>query len=303
MPFLRIVARKCLGAALRRLTALRLASLLSGIVISVAATAHGQVPANSCASCHADLVKGFADTPHGAASPAHAGSGITCASCHGDGKAHADSNGDITQIKNPSRFTAQQADALCQTCHSGRHPDFARSAHAKANIGCVSCHSVHAGKAGKLLKAAQPALCYQCHAGVKSQFSEPVHHKLSEGGMSCTSCHDPHGVLQPQLESAIARRNSTCLKCHTSLAGPFKYQHGAVRQEGCTACHTPHGGANPKLMKQAKINTICLECHMPAATVSDTQVNAAHTPSSATPCTDCHSSIHGSNHDRYFSAK
>jgi DmsE family decaheme c-type cytochrome len=268
----------------------------------MAAIARGQPPANSCATCHADLVKGFADTPHGTAAAAHAGSGITCANCHGDGKAHAESNGDITQIKNPARFTAQQADALCQTCHAAQHPDFARSAHARANIGCVSCHSVHAGKAGKLLKASQPALCYQCHAGVKSQFSEPVHHNVGEGAMSCTSCHDPHVVSEPQLEAFIARQNSTCFKCHTKRAGPFKYQHGAIRQVGCTACHAPHGSVNPKLLNQAEVNTICLECHLPAATVSDARVNAAHTPSSTTACTECHSSIHGSNHDQYFGA-
>lgn len=101
---------------------------------------------------------------------------------------------------------------------------------------------------------------------------------------------------------APANSAATCLKCHTKFAGPFRYQHGAILQEGCTACHTPHGSANPKLLIHAKVNTICLECHLPAATVSDARVNAAHTPVSTTPCIECHSSIHGSNHDRYFTA-
>lgn len=289
------------GAAQAKLRALLLCMLLAVIGLFATASTEGQTSSNTCASCHADLVKQLGGSPHGALA-AHADGGVACSTCHGDGKAHAGNNGDITLIQNPARLTARQVDSLCLNCHAGRHPGFARSAHATANVGCVSCHSIHEGKAGKLLKAPQPALCYQCHSAVKSQFAEPVHHKLDEGTMACTACHNPHEASEPRVQASIARQDSTCLKCHTNQAGPFKFVHGAIRQEGCTACHSPHGGKNPKLLKQARINTICLECHLPVATVSDAEVNAAHVPNSAKPCTDCHTAIHGSNHDRRFIA-
>jgi DmsE family decaheme c-type cytochrome len=269
------------------------AILPAGVVV------HAQANTASCGHCHTDIAKANGTSPHGKTS-AHHPSGIACESCHGDGKAHAGSNGDVSQIQNPARLSAKEVDERCLTCHSARHPDFAQSAHATAGVACTSCHSVHAGKEGKLLRAAEPALCYQCHSSVKADFSQPVHHKVDEGTVTCTACHDPHGTAEARLQSAIAKRSSGCVKCHTDKAGPFTYEHAAVRQAGCTSCHAPHGGSNPKLLILARVNTICLECHLPSATLSNAQTNAAHLPSSATPCTDCHAAIHGSNHDRFF---
>ena len=77
----------------------------------------------------------------------HGGNGVTCENCHGAGKAHVDGGGDITKIFNPAKHSAKEVDEKCLGCHSGAHPDFERSPHAKANVGCISCHSVHAGKA------------------------------------------------------------------------------------------------------------------------------------------------------------
>lgn len=262
--------------------------------------AGAQTPTKSCGSCHADLVKGFAASPHGKSSSGHGAAGIACESCHGDGKAHAQNNGDITLISNPARISPKQVDALCLGCHAARHPDFAQSAHAKGDVACASCHSIHAGKEGKLLKAAQPTLCYGCHSAIKAEFAAPVHHKVDDGPVKCTACHNPHAVLEKQLQGAIEQQVSACFKCHTDLAGPWVYEHRVVKQVGCTACHTPHGGQNPRLLILANVNTICLECHLPSATLDDEQANAAHTPSSKKPCTDCHVSIHGSNHENRF---
>lgn len=274
-----------------------LAALTFFVSISVAAA---QAPVNTCSSCHADLVKRFAASIHGESANGHGAIGIACSTCHGDGKAHAQNNGDITLIANPSRISPQKVNTLCLSCHAARHPSFAQSAHSKGDLSCISCHSIHGGKEGKLLKAAQPALCYQCHGSVKDEFAAPIHHKVDDGPVKCTACHDPHAVLQTQLQASIAQQVSACLKCHTDLAGPWVYEHKVVKQVGCTACHTPHGGRNPKLLILAKVNTICLECHLPSATLGDEQTNAAHTPSSTKPCTDCHVAIHGSNHEDRF---
>jgi predicted CXXCH cytochrome family protein len=72
-------------------------------------------------------------------------------------------------------------------CHSGAHPDFERSPHAKAAVGCTSCHDIHGSKEEKLLKAAQPTLCFQCHTDEKPQFDMPFHHKVNEGWSSAAT--------------------------------------------------------------------------------------------------------------------
>lgn len=262
------------------------------------APAHSQEPSSTCSTCHAEVVKHFSDSSH-SKSAAH-DSVIECESCHGDSKAHTQSNGDATRIVNPAKLSAKEADASCLSCHTAQHPNFARSAHATANVSCTSCHSIHAGKQEKLLKSLQPPLCYQCHAAIEAEFSAPVHHKINDGPTRCTGCHNPHNTFETRLQAGIAQQISTCLKCHTNLAGPWVYEHGAIKQAGCSACHTPHGGKNPKLLNLANVNTVCLQCHLPAATVSNAEVNAAHTPSSTRLCTSCHVSVHGSNHEDRF---
>jgi predicted CXXCH cytochrome family protein len=86
------------------------------------------------------------------------------------------------------------------------------------------------------------------------------------------------------------------------MAGPFVYEHAAVKAEGCTACHFPHGGANPKLLTQANVNTICLQCHSPSLnSMTGQPAVPAHSHSAqGQSCTSCHSNIHGSNESNAF---
>jgi DmsE family decaheme c-type cytochrome len=169
-------------------------------------------------------------------------------------------------------------------------------------VSCIGCHDIHAGKEEDLLKAAQPALCYQCHADIKPQFSMPFHHKVNEGLVLCSDCHDPHGTFERKGLKSATEQDAVCVKCHTETAGPFVYEHAAVKTEGCTACHDPHGGPNPRLLNRADVNTICLQCHFPSthfttlAPLGPSHNQAAQSQS----CTICHASIHGSNTSGVF---
>jgi DmsE family decaheme c-type cytochrome len=261
----------------------------------------GSADASACATCHKEVVKDFANNPHGRPQMP-SGKGVTCENCHGPGNAHEE-GGDVASIFDPDTATAKVVDEKCQACHRRSHANFERSSHGKGNVSCIGCHSVHAAGAPKhLLKLAQPELCYQCHKDVKPQFSMPFRHKVAERLIQCTDCHDAHGADRENERRASSWQFYECTKCHAATSGPFVYAHTAVKAEGCTACHVPHGGANPKLLTQANVNTICLQCHSPSLN-STTGQAAAPSHSHAAQgqsCTSCHSSIHGSNASEVF---
>ncbi|MGP8083849.1 MAG: DmsE family decaheme c-type cytochrome [Terracidiphilus sp.] len=256
------------------------------------------VGSETCATCHDEVSKKFAENPHNKIALQHGKTGATCESCHGAGKAHVEGGGDITKIFDPAKATPKEASANCLGCHAGAHPNFDRSPHAKAGVSCISCHDIHAGKEEPLLKASQPTLCFQCHNDVKPFFDMPFHHKVNEGLVKCGDCHDAHGTFGNNNVKSTADQNAICTKCHMENRGPFVYEHPAVKAEGCLACHTPHGSQNARLLNMPTINTLCNQCHSPVAAGTVHGVNAGS--AELQPCIDCHTMIHGSNIDPYF---
>jgi DmsE family decaheme c-type cytochrome len=279
---------------------------------AMAAPAPGDKPANgrtaqsgefvgseTCATCHEEVSKNFAGNPHTKIAEMHGKSGVTCEGCHGPGKAHVDGGGDTTKIFDPAKASTKEVDEKCLSCHAGAHPNFERSPHAKANVGCTSCHSVHkSADKEQLLKASQPALCFQCHNDTKPQFEMPFHHKVNEGAVSCSDCHDPHGTFGNNNLKSTADQNAICTKCHTETRGPFVYEHAAVKAEGCMGCHTPHGSQNARLLNMASINTLCNQCHSRVANATVHGMGAGS--DELAPCTSCHTYIHGSNMNAAF---
>ncbi len=310
---------RLIGAVPGRLPGLQafLMLLLCVGMLSVAANAapaHGAKQANvqasqgpsgdyvgtdTCATCHEEAAKGFASNPHTKIAMMHGKSGVTCEGCHGPGKAHVDAGGDASKIFNPAKATAKEVDERCLSCHAGTHPNFERSPHPKAGVGCTGCHSIHAAKTEEsLLKAPQPQLCYQCHTDVKPSFSMPFHHRVNEGLVKCSDCHDTHGTFQNTNLRNTADQNMICTKCHTETRGPFVFEHAAVKAEGCTACHTPHGSQNARLLNMPNIATLCNQCHSPVSAGTVHGVGAGSITS--TPCISCHTMIHGSNLSQAF---
>lgn len=256
------------------------------------------VGTDTCATCHEEVSKGFATNPHSKMALMPGSKGVTCENCHGAGSEHVAGGGDTTKIFNPAKATTEQVDAKCLSCHTSAHPNFTRSPHAKAGVGCTSCHSIHASKEETLLKASQPALCYQCHADQKAQFNMPIHHKVNEGLVKCSDCHDVHGTFSNNNLKSTADQNAVCTKCHTDVRGPFVFEHAPVKAEGCMACHTPHGSQNPRLLNMPSVATLCNQCHSPVATGTVHGIDAGST--TVTPCVTCHTFIHGSNASQAF---
>jgi DmsE family decaheme c-type cytochrome len=262
------------------------------------------VGSETCETCHADINKKFAENPHSRLAMLHGGKGVTCEACHGPGRAHVESGGDVASLFKFTKAAPKEVDEKCLECHAGKHPDFDRSAHGEAGVSCIGCHSVHKFESeASLLKVSQPKLCYTCHTDIKPAFAQPFHHKVDEGLISCSDCHDPHGTFKDKgLHSSVAG-DAVCVKCHTETAGPFVYEHPPIKTEGCMMCHFPHGSPNPRLLTRSNVNSLCLQCHTASMnfTAPGTPTGPTHNQANQyQACTVCHTQIHGSNTDSVF---
>lgn len=269
------------------------------------------VGAEVCKTCHEDtptkgFYKSFEDSRHFVTTldtkkgPQWHG----CESCHGPGKEHVDGGGDKSKIFTFKDASAKEISGRCLTCHNygEEHSNFARSAHLQNNVSCIDCHSPHHAKEGQFqMKEKAPQLCYGCHQEVKQQFNRPFRHRVNEGLVQCNDCHNPHGGFLNRALRATSAQDTGCFKCHSDKAGPYVYEHAAVKIEGCVGCHTPHGSSNPRLLNRAHVNLLCLDCHSFSADEGSPAIPTFHNQAQKyQACTLCHTAIHGSNSSRVF---
>jgi DmsE family decaheme c-type cytochrome len=266
------------------------------------------VGSQTCQMCHEDIYNAIEKSPHAVVgkSTRWGRQDQTCEACHGPGSIHVETLA-ATDIKDPAKLPAMEADRICLKCHLNQPTQVGRirSSHARDQVSCVACHSVH--KPGALVvrrMAVVNQLCAGCHTSIWAQFQRPYKHRLPEGAMSCVDCHNPHGSFFPQMQRTFAANEPGCLKCHGDKRGPFAYEHAPVRVEGCTACHQPHGSANPRMLTRQEVRFVCLECHanLPLPTAPSSVIGGVVPPSFhdlRTPryqnCTTCHVKIHGSH--------
>jgi DmsE family decaheme c-type cytochrome len=265
----------------------------------------------SCKGCHEDMpthgfYKKFEESRHFVTTldtkkgPEFHG----CEACHGPGKAHVEGGGDKTKIFTFKDASAREISERCLKCHQygQEHANFSRSAHLQNDVSCVDCHSPHHPQETQfMMRVAQPKLCYGCHIEIKQQFSRTFHHRVNEGLLQCTDCHNPHGGFLTRQLRASATQDTVCFKCHQDKAGPFVYEHPAVKIEGCVSCHVPHGSSNPRLLKRSQVNLLCLECHSFTVDSSIATVPSFHNQSTKyQACTLCHVFIHGSNSSNVY---
>jgi predicted CXXCH cytochrome family protein len=219
----------------------------------------------------------------------------------------------------------------CETCHEDIYKGFATATHYRLmapgdnakNIGCESCHgagSLHVASGGAprtiINPGKSPETCFQCHLDKRSQFDLPSHHPVLEGKITCSDCHDPHkgSIIANGGEGGgtdLESSNEICTRCHIAQAGPFVFEHEALR-EGCTTCHNPHGSVNARLLI-ARNQTLCLRCHYQQQTANGDIFIGDFAHVSTSPARNflregtcwsagCHEAIHGSQvnpHLRY----
>jgi DmsE family decaheme c-type cytochrome len=129
------------------------------------------------------------------------------------------------------------------------------------------------------------------------QFAQFSHHPVPEHKMACVDCHEPHGTTQESLLLGQTVK-AMCTRCHMEFQGPFVFEHADVT-ETCTNCHQAHGSPNDPLLTAAQ-PFLCMQCHAghlgrgtrsAQGTLSTQEMKAAL----YSRCTDCHSSIHGTD--------
>jgi len=217
-----------------------------------------------------------------------------CEACHGPGKAHVEEGTPETIFTYRSDVPAADKTEKCLDCHSKENKNFVfpGSDHMKGSVACSDCHQSHPemGK-DKLLTKEGYKLCLSCHQEIAPKLALNERHRITEGMVKCTDCHKNHE--QSPRTRLGGFKQETCFKCHTDKQGPFVYEHGAIRVEGCTACHDPHGSINRHMLTHQKTAELCFSCH--------TTVPIWHNRFVAeSVCTNCHSTIHGSNLDSRF---
>lgn len=254
-----------------------------------------------------------------------------CEACHGPGSNHAES-ASAADIQNPARLQPGKADRVCLKCHVNTPTQVGRvmSGHARGQVRCADCHSVHSPEPKNSVWQGMPVLpgavnstpskttlartgtCVKCHTGAWAEFQRPHRHKVPEGAMNCTDCHNPHGGTNRTMQFNAGMNEPGCFKCHTDKRGPFTFEHAPMRTDGCVACHQPHGSANPKMMTRSEVRFQCLECHTNTSAAANAQTAPSGGLGVMPPaihdlrqprfrnCTLCHIKIHGSHVNRDF---
>jgi DnaJ-class molecular chaperone len=160
---------------------------------------------------------------------------LSCETCHGAAKAHADNPTDVKPV-------APRKREFCSLCH---HFDMSRPtgfpqinpvAHNPMKP-CISCHNPHDPKPPTV-----PQECQACHAEIARTKSLSPHALLE-----CTTCHTvpvEHKVTPRATMSSIPTNREFCGRCHgkgSAEVGPPKVDlatHG--EKYLCWQCHYPH---------------------------------------------------------------
>jgi predicted CXXCH cytochrome family protein len=291
-----------------------------------------------CRSCHRAEFTQFNKTSHARVnSPAEPS--ISCESCHGPGRAHAEAQqaarGDEAKTLAANklifayRASPKQNAERCLSCHkSSRQQDsFLHSGHMATGVSCSDCHASHLVDAVKDQSRgdSQFALAHFTQVPARADDVRWLQDSLlkTEQPDLCYTCHatvrsqfalpvhhrvpeglmkctDCHSVHGALNPSSLVKApTETCVQCHVEKRGPFVHEHPAAKVEGCIACHNPHGSSNRVLLVRREGRQLCLQCHTGFHLLTQAPHGRLGFQTSG-ECTRCHVNIHGSNFDPFL---
>lgn len=197
-----------------------------------------------CAGCHSTGVDHY--------SQKWTEQNITCESCHGPGKAHAEKPA-ITNIVNPARLSTERATDVCLACHlAGKPtiPEYAWPVGYQPGKKLADYWQGFAPEAGKQTSEFWGNGTAHKNRVQGNTFSRSIMHAQ---GLQCSNCHDAHGSRHPSMTIKSAETNALCLSCHGpgKRIGPqytnvSEHTHHAPTSTGsqCINCHMTKTGEN-----------------------------------------------------------
>ncbi|MDY0109811.1 MAG: cytochrome c3 family protein [Candidatus Krumholzibacteria bacterium] len=196
----------------------------------------GDQRAAMCTQCHVSMDLHYADSPH-------AGTGISCADCHGDQVHYGSEARPAADFRNRSEF--------CLQCHSAVVADFRlpfRHRVLEGHLACADCHDHHRGPDPAAWDGVNQT-CLGCHPQMAGPF---VFEHSAVSGEECLSCHRPHGSHHDKLLNQDG--NGLCLQCHFEVTfraadgwgdwGRFSHEGLLAGEARCYDCHRDVHGSN-----------------------------------------------------------
>ena len=188
-----------------------------------------------CTQCHTEQGLTWTGGPH-------AGTDITCASCHNDQVHFAVGVAPEADFRNKGEF--------CLQCHTPQTADFRlpfRHRVLEGQVDCQDCHDPHAGFDQTSWNGLNET-CLGCHNEMAGPF---VYEHDGVSGEDCTACHRPHGSNHDKL--LVTESNSMCLQCHFEQGfnaddgwevGDQNHANFLTGEGRCYDCHTEVHGSN-----------------------------------------------------------
>jgi DmsE family decaheme c-type cytochrome len=277
--------------------------------VSVIAQEYSSKGADSCLTCHKKDKWGVMpmfNTKHGSLTDPDAPfTNLQCEACHGPSQEHRKAKKKsevpvpIVYGKDSNTPISEQNEA-CLSCHENHTgAGWFGSRHESVDVGCTSCHQLHADRDPMFDPLEQQETCFSCHPRIRSDTYKASSHPLRFGSMACSSCHDVHDGNNDFLLTE-ENVNDTCHNCHADKRGPFLWEHAPVT-ESCTLCHDVHGSNHPALLTK-RPPLLCQQCHSAsghpgeAYTTDDMDSGSNARFLMARGCQNCHTQVHGSNH-------
>lgn len=191
----------------------------------------GRLAKVRCATCHDTVQQQYHDSIH---SRARERAGLvvapSCVDCHG--------NHDIRQkTDRASRVFRANIPSTCGKCHAGLlqrydvgiHASAVKRGDSRAPV-CADCHTAHSIQRADTdaWRLSATSECGSCHANVVGTYRRTFHGKVTELGFTrvaaCSDCHGAHDILpasNPASTVSVARRVSTCARCHPGANESF----------------------------------------------------------------------------------
>jgi len=208
-------------------------------------SAYSEEKHKTCIACHlSDDIRKIARTKHADRSnPDTPAAREECESCHLPSAAHSNFPMQIRSFNfgDHSINKNTEQNEVCLGCHvEGNDKRWYGSMHAKGELSCATCHTIHEKNDPLLDHTLSPKLCINCHEQILEVQHVEGLHIIETGVVACVDCHNPHtepnstgcGNCHSMLPDALAKQTPkaqgfhkttvkndlSCLRCHQAFS-------------------------------------------------------------------------------------